>query len=126
MTSGKPLCDVHFHADGDRSDLDCRHHLAGQIRIVETIRVTNQLVRLQLHILAAERMRLAGREVREGHLICAPDPHISVVHLGGKAIGRQPLHHRIRIDERAVHAVGRGTKDAMQSNSIGCHTVVSN
>ncbi len=55
-------------------------HPAGQVRIVELVRVAELLVRHELEILAAERVRVAGGEVAERHAERAADPRILVVH----------------------------------------------
>src|SRR2546430_2734741 len=75
---------------------DRRLHLAGQIPIIEFVRVPNPLIRHQLDELAAKRMAPPGREIRERHPIPAAHPRIHLMHLARKPIRRQPLHHRIR------------------------------
>src|SRR5690606_14426201 len=52
------LDDVHLGSDAHFLQSDGDFHLAGQARIVEPVRVTNSLVRLELEVAAAVGMAL--------------------------------------------------------------------
>lgn len=91
-----------------------------EIGIVERIRVAYPLVRRQFQVGASERVALAGREISEGHLVGAADLGVEVMNLGGEAVGRQPLDHRVPIEESAVEFLGCRAKHAVQSNIV-CH-----
>src|SRR5581483_5288407 len=88
------------------------------MRIVELIRVTDPLMRHKLEKLAAERVTIAGGEVREGHLEGAADLRIEVVNLARESIGRQPFRHRIGIEKRAIDPLRLRPKHAVQSNRV--------
>jgi hypothetical protein len=75
-------------------------------------------VRDQLEILATERMALAGSEIGEGHLVRAPHSRIHMVHLAGEAVWRQPLDHRVGVNECSVEPLRRRTEDQMELNSV--------
>src|SRR5215216_6374622 len=54
------LNDVQFSSDGDLLQRDRRDHLAREVWVVEPISVADKFVWLQLEILAAERVAVAG------------------------------------------------------------------
>ena len=94
-----------------------RHvHLAGQIRVVELVRVADPFVRHQLDVLPAEGVAAARREVRERHLVGATEAGVHVMHLAGESVGRQPLDHRVRIEEGAIDPLGRSPQDAVKAD----------
>src|SRR5207249_9673820 len=72
-------------------------------------------------MLSAERVGLACREVRERHLVAAPDSGVHVVNFAGEAVRRKPLRHCDGVEESAVHALGRGAEHAMKADRIRCH-----
>ena len=96
-------------------------HCAGQIRIIELVGVVNLLVQRQLKILAAERMAVTGREVRERHPEGAANPCIQMMNLAGEAIGRQPFGQGIGIQKRAVDALGLGAENTVKPDGTGGH-----
>lgn len=61
-----------------------------------------------------DSVALAGREVREGHLVRAANLGVDVVHPPGKAVWREPFGHRIGIEERAIDALRRCAKHAVK------------
>ena len=69
-------------------------------------------------IRSAERMALAGGEIGERHLVGAADLGIHLVDLAGESVWRKPLGHRVRIKERAIDFLGRGTEHAVKSDRI--------
>jgi hypothetical protein len=98
-----------------------RHHHARQVGIVEAVGMPDALERHQLQVLATEGMRVAGGEVGEGHPVAAADARIEVLHLAGEAVRRQPLGHRVGIEEGAVDALGRRAQDAVQGDGSAGH-----
>ena len=101
-----------------------RHlHLAGQVRVVELVRVADALVRRQLEVGAAERVALAGGEVRERHLVGAADLGVQVVNLAGEPVRRQPLGHRVGVEERPIDPLGRRAQHAVKSDGVRCHGI---
>jgi hypothetical protein len=64
---------------------------ARQVRVLEGVHLADALVRHQLEVLAAERVRVAGLEVAERHPERTTDPRVEMVDLAGEAVGRQPL-----------------------------------
>ena len=68
----------------------------------------------EFEVLAAERVRLAGREVGEGHSMQAADAGVHLMHFGRESVRRQPLDDRIGIHERAVDALGWATENSMK------------
>src|ERR1700704_4306053 len=74
------LFDVHLRTDQDFLQSHGHLHLAGQVRIVEKVRVTQALPRDELNIFAAEGVAVTVREVPEGHLECAADLRLVLVH----------------------------------------------
>src|SRR4029079_10799280 len=57
------LHDADLRSDGNLLQRDRVVHLAGQVRVVEPVRVANLFVRHQLEVGAAERMRLPVAQV---------------------------------------------------------------
>src|SRR5262249_28874110 len=86
-----------------------RLHFPGKVRILERVRMANAFVGHQLEISSAERVALAGREVREGHPVCPADLGIDVMNLASEAVRRKPFwpsrRHRGKLDRfsRASH-----------------------
>src|SRR5258707_15467852 len=76
-----------------RSLLQCHRHLklTRQVGVVELIGVAQAFIRYELHILAAERVTVAGRKIPEGYPMSATDFRIKLMHGACKAVGRQPL-----------------------------------
>src|SRR5437667_3611233 len=85
------LDDVYLGTDGYL--LQCHRHLklTRQVGVVELIGVAQAFIRYELHILAAERVTVAGCEISEGHPMSATDFPIKLMHGACKAVGRQPL-----------------------------------
>jgi hypothetical protein len=110
---------MHLRAAGDLAQRHRRHHLARQVRIVEGARVAQALVRHQLEVLAAERVAVAVREIGERHAPGAVDLGVHLVHLAGETVGRQPLGHRLGIEEGAVEPLGAGAQHAVQAGRSG-------
>src|SRR5690242_8157589 len=63
------LDDAQLGSAGHLPQRDRRLHLAGQVRIVELVRVTDALVRYELEVRASEGVAVSRREVRERHLV---------------------------------------------------------
>jgi hypothetical protein len=103
----------------------CGCHLAGKVGVVEPVRVPQQLARYELEVLASEGVGSARGEVREGHPVGPADARVHVAHLAGESMRREPLGHRIGIEECAIHALGGGAQDAMQSNGSCRHGAFS-
>src|SRR6185312_5108528 len=80
------LFDVHLRADQHPLQCDRDPDLAGQIGIVELVRVKQPLTRNELEIFTAERMPVAGREVPEGHSERPANLCFQLVHGAGKAV----------------------------------------
>src|SRR5690606_7600786 len=78
--------------------------------------VSNPLVWHQLQILTTEGVALAGGEVRERHPVGTAYPGIQLVHLAGEPIGRQPLDHRVRIQECPIDPFGRSPEDTVKTD----------
>jgi hypothetical protein len=64
-------------------------------------------------------MALARGEIAERHPEGAADFRVEVMHGAGKAVGRQPLRHGVRLDEGAIDLIGLRCQDAAQSNGVG-------
>ena len=102
---------------------DRRLHFAGQIRIVEFVRVANPFVRSQFDVRPAEGMALARGEIRERHFVTAANFGVHLMHLGGESVRRKPFGHRVGIEKCLVNLFGRRSEDAVKSNSICCHNL---
>src|SRR5262249_7400529 len=107
------LHDIQLSADGYLLQRHSHLHFAGQIGIVESVRVAQAFTRDELDILAAERVAFARREIPEGHLVCTTDLWLQVVHRAGKAVGRKPFRERVRFEERAIDLLRAGRQDTV-------------
>src|SRR5262245_26180629 len=105
----------------DRYFLQCHSHLhlAGQVGIVELVRVAQPFTRDEVDILAAKHVAFAGREIAEGHFECTADFCFQMVHRAGKAVGRQPFRQRVRFEERAIDFFRAGCQNPVQAYRIG-------
>src|SRR5207248_1107777 len=83
------------------------------------VRVAQALVGDEFEILAAKRVAAARGEVPKGHLVAAADPRLQLVNRAGKAVGRQPLRHRIGLEEGAIDLLRRRREDSMKADSVG-------
>ncbi len=92
-------------------------------RIVEPVRVADALVRHQLQVLATERVTGARREIRKRHPVGAADLRIQMVDLAGEAVRREPLDHRVGVQERAIDALRRRSQHSVKSDGAGSHGV---
>src|SRR5204863_9064924 len=68
-------------------------YLAGHVRIIELVGVTNALVRFQFEIRSSEGMALPGREIGERHLVTAANFRLQLMHLACESIWRKPFRH---------------------------------
>src|SRR5581483_6858827 len=118
------LHDVHLRADGHLPQGDRHPHLARQARVVEPVGVADALGARQLEILPAERVALAGREVRERHPEGAADPRVQVVHLAREPVRGQPLDHRVRVEEGPVDLLGRSPQHAVKPDGVARHRLL--
>jgi len=64
---------------------------------------------------------MAGREVRERHLIGPADPGVDMVDLAGESMRRQPFHHGVGIEKGPIDPFRRRTKDTMESDGVCGH-----
>src|SRR5512146_93374 len=105
----------------DRYFLQGYRHLniAGQVGIIELVRVTQALVGNELDIFAAKRMALARREISKRHFERAADAWLEMMHGAGKAIGRKPFRECVRLEKRAIDLLRPGCEDAMQAHGVG-------
>src|SRR6185436_11176283 len=92
---------------------------AGQVRVIELVRVADALIGHQLEELAAEGVAATRGKVGERHLVAAAHLGIHLVDLAGKAVRRQPLVHGIRVDEGLVDARGRTSEDTVEADGAG-------
>jgi len=76
-------------------------------------------MRRELDVRSAEGVAPAGAEVRERHAMAAADACVQVMNLAGEAVRRQPLRHRVGIQEGAVDALRRSAEHAMEANRAG-------
>jgi hypothetical protein len=114
MASGMPACTISNSVPTDTFLQRHSHlHLAGQVGIVELVRVAQAFTRDELDVFAAKRVAFARREVPEGHLVCAADLWFQVVHSAGKAVGRKPLRERVRFEERAIDFFWAGRQNTV-------------
>src|SRR5215471_2911637 len=65
-------------------------------------------------------MALAGREIRERHLVTAADFRIQMMHLARESIWRKPFCHRVGVQKRFVNSHRRGANHSMKSNGTCC------
>src|SRR5262249_25122378 len=113
------LYDVQFRPEGDGLQRYGDRHHARQVRIVELVRVAYPFVGDQLEVFAAERMAVAGGEVRERHPVSAADFRVDLMDLAREAVGRKPFGHGSGVEKRAVGALGRCAQDTVESDSVG-------
>src|SRR5690606_39075192 len=113
------LADAQHGAHGAGFEGDGHLHLAGQARVLERVGVADALALDQLDVAAAESVAGAGGEVGERHPVAAAHAHVALVDHAGEAVRRRPLRHRRRIDEGAVHALGRRAQHAVQGDGAG-------
>ncbi len=92
-----------------------------QIRVVESVRVTNALVRHEFSIFATEGVAVPGSEICERHLVGTADLSVRVVNFPYKTIRRKPFCLRIRIKKRSINPLGRCTKHPVKPDRIFCH-----
>src|SRR4051812_19691539 len=119
------LNDVQLRADRYVFQRHCHLYIAGQVRVIEFVCVTQAFVRNELDIFAAKRIALPGREVSEGHLEGAANRRFQMMHDAGKAVGRQPFRERVRLDKRAIYLLRSGCQDPMQTNGVRGHNAAS-
>src|SRR6266567_8608212 len=79
------LHDRHLGPTREFFQRDRSLHLAGQIRIVELVGVSNALVRLEFEICPAEGMALAGGKIRERHFVSAAHFRVQMMDRAGKS-----------------------------------------
>src|ERR1043165_560300 len=77
--------------------------------------------RRELTIRASERVTVARREVRERHSVGAVNLDVHMVHFASVAVWREPLGHRVRVQECAIDALGFGTEHAVQPDGACGH-----
>src|SRR5690606_14647047 len=94
-------------------------HFAGQVGVVERVRVAQALAGYELEILAAERVALACREVSEGHSEHTASRWLKMVHGAGEPIGRKPFGKRVSLDESAIDLLAAGGQNAVQADGAG-------
>src|SRR4051794_13103616 len=80
------LHDADVGSAGDLLQRDGGFHLAGQVRIIEVVRVANLLGWHELSILAGKGVALARTEIREGHFVRAANSGIHLMDLACEAI----------------------------------------
>src|SRR5215216_2506918 len=66
-------------------------------------------------------MAVPRREIREGHLVATTDVGLDVMDLACEAVWRQPLRHRIGIEERSVDPLGWCAKYPMKFDRVLSH-----
>src|SRR5262249_61082796 len=98
-------------------------NVAGQIGIVELVRVAQAFVGNELEVFPAEGMSLAGRKVPEGHLELAAYFRLQMMHCAGKTVGWEPFRQRVCFEERAIDFLRPGCQNTVQANSVGHHPV---
>jgi hypothetical protein len=64
-------------------------------------------------------MTRAGAEVRERHPVAASDARVHLMDLAREAVRRQPLGHRVGIEEGAIQAIGGGAQHAVEADGVG-------
>jgi len=113
------LHDVDRGAAEHLREADRRAHFARQVRIVEAVGVHDAQAGHEFEVLTAEGVARPRRVVGERHPVRAADARVEVVDLAGEAVRRQPLGHRVGVEERPVDAVGRGAQDAVKADGSG-------
>jgi hypothetical protein len=119
------LDDVQVDSAGDFRQGNRGRHLARKVGIIELVRVTQAFVRHQFEVFASERVAVAGREVRERHLVRAANLGVDVVDTAGEAVRREPFGHCIGIEERAIHPLGRRPKHSVKLDTAIRHDVLA-
>jgi hypothetical protein len=105
----------------DLSEGDCRLHFAGQVRIVELVRVAEEFIGLQFQIRSAEGVALTGGEIGERHFVTTADFGIEVMNLARESVWWKPLGHRVCIQKRAINSLGRRPEHSVKLNGVCCH-----
>src|SRR5438067_13599792 len=85
------LHDVQLSSAGHPLQGDRRLHLAGQVRVVELVRVANAFVWHQFEVLSAEGVAASGAKVRERHRVGAADFGVQMVNLARESVRRKPF-----------------------------------
>jgi hypothetical protein len=112
------LRDVQLRAAGHRVQRDRGLHFAGQTRGIEFVRVADAFVRLQFEIGSTEGVALTGGEIGERHLVGAADFCIEVMNLASESIRREPLCHRVRVQERPVNSLRGRPEHPMKTDRV--------
>ena len=108
------LDDIDLGADRHRPQGDGGDHLAGQVRILEAIRVADQLIWNEIEVLAAEGVSPSRGEICERHSVGAAYFAVHLVHRAGESVGRQPARHGIRGRKGPVDFVGLCSEHTVQ------------
>ncbi len=117
-----PVCTISTALpQDDRFQRHGRFHFARQVGVVEYVGIADAFAGHQLAVFATEGVAIAAAEIAEFHAKPAADPRIHLFDLAGKPVGRQPLGHRIGIEEGAVDLPGRGPEYAVQFHGIAGH-----
>ena len=112
------LHDVDFRSAGHFLEGDRYLHLAGQVRVVECVRVADAFVRHQFEIGSTEGMTLLGGKIRERHPVATADTGIDLVNLAREAMRRKPLDHRIGIEKGPIDPLGSGAQHSVKFNGV--------
>ncbi|VTZ65136.1 conserved hypothetical protein [Sinorhizobium medicae] len=94
-------------------------HLAGQVGVVEFVRVAQTFAGDEFDIFTAKGVAFTRREVPEGHFEGAAGFWLQMMHGAGKAIRRKPFRERVGFEERAIEFLRAGGQNAVQSYSVG-------
>src|SRR5436305_9148232 len=113
------LHDAQLRSAGYRLQRDGDVHESRKIGIVESVGMADAPVRLELEILAAERVSVPRREIRERHLERAANPGLEMMHVAGEAVRRQPFAEGVGIEEGSVDAFGGRAQNAVQGDGVG-------
>ncbi|MEA2958434.1 MAG: hypothetical protein QOJ58_3940, partial [Alphaproteobacteria bacterium] len=87
MTSGTPACAISSSVPTDTFFNVTVTCLAGQVGIVEFVRVAQEFARDEFDIFAAKHVAFARCEVPKGHFERAADFWFQMMHSAGKAVG---------------------------------------
>src|SRR5881396_1442893 len=112
------LGDVQLCSAGNFFQRDRRLHFAGQVRVVEFVRMTNAFVRCQFDVFSAERVALARAEIRERHFVSAADFGVQVMNLARESVRWKPFDHGVRIEERAINSLRRRPEHSVESDGV--------
>src|SRR5215813_1359763 len=107
------LRDVQLSSDGYLLQADRHLHFSGQVRVIELIGVTDELMRPQLEIAPAEGVALAAGEIGEGHFVSPADFRFQVMNLARKPVRRKPLDHCVSINEGSINSLGLCAKNSV-------------